>query len=316
MKWIDSDFIIEDIRGLKREAMRELKDDDILIRRFLLGELDEREREQIEGRFISDSRFRENVLVVEDDLVEDYLEDCLAVDEKEKFVANFLGLPRQRRKVRIAKSVKEYVRAEVAARSASEREELQPVPDRRRYFDWLRARKRILLIPVAAALTIGIVFGVIWLAELQRLKTLNAQEQSRRLAIEHELAELNALSSSGQTTPANQVFSVALLPISVRAAGAQTKLSPPADATVALLWLVLAGREYPSYQAVLQKVGTKDQFTIPNLHVENGPGGRLIPVRIPTHLLTRGLYHLRLTGVADENGKLVQAGDYDFMVAD
>jgi hypothetical protein len=90
------------------DAMTEAAVTDEVIRRFLLGDLDDRERERVEEVFLSDPRTRDRILMTEDDLIEGYLEDCLNPVELEKFLKYYLCASQQRRKLRIAKSLREY----------------------------------------------------------------------------------------------------------------------------------------------------------------------------------------------------------------
>src|SRR5437588_796289 len=94
--------------------MQEANKDEALIRRFLLDELTEDERQQIEELFITDGDYRERVLIAEDDLIEDYLEGALSAAERERFLSHYLITPQQRRKLRIAKSIKKYTAVGVA----------------------------------------------------------------------------------------------------------------------------------------------------------------------------------------------------------
>ena len=62
---------------------------DALLREFLLGKVNDEERERIESLFLTDSQTRERVLVLEQDLIEDYLEDSLTEEDKERFLIVF-----------------------------------------------------------------------------------------------------------------------------------------------------------------------------------------------------------------------------------
>ena len=57
--------------------MKEESITDALLREFLLGKINDEERERIEDLFLTDSQTKERVLALEQDLIEDYLENSL-----------------------------------------------------------------------------------------------------------------------------------------------------------------------------------------------------------------------------------------------
>lgn len=72
-------------------------------RQFLLGQLSELDREHVEKGFICDPDAKELILMAEEELIEDYLEDNLAPDQKDQFKARCLTTPGLRRKVAITR---------------------------------------------------------------------------------------------------------------------------------------------------------------------------------------------------------------------
>ncbi len=274
---------------------------DLEITRFLLGDVNDEDRQSLERLFISDPKSRERILIVENDLIDDYLEDCLSASDREKFVRQYGETPQHRRKIRIARSIKEYAVSEVML--------TRPVasanPKWRNFLSSLGLRRPIWLIPVAA-LTVACVVAFVWLVQLNRRK---AQENDRRVAIERELVDLNAPSSIH-----DQMFSIVLPPVSVRSVQSTAELTPRADLRVVELQLLWTQKEqYKSYRAVLRRIDDTEQFTVPNLHVENSSGGRAVRVRLPTRILRRGLYQVNVTGVA-EDGASGQVEEYTFTV--
>jgi type II secretory pathway component PulM len=294
--------------------MTEAAATDEVIRQFLLGDLAEEARERLEAAFISDPETRDRVMMTEDDLIEDYLEGSLGADERDKFLVYYLSAPRQRRKLRIAKSLRGYVAAKAGAHSSPARQATVRTSKLRAYLSKMRPRRRLIFIPLVAALTIAIVAGSIWLFQLQRLNSRLAQENSRRQAIERELVELNTSSRPGPE-PAGQTLSLVLAPTSLRSATAGAELAPTTKTSIVELWLVWPETaEYTSYQATLTKVGATGQFAIPNLNIENGPRVRAVRLRIPVGILTHGTYQVALKGVAAD-GKLKEPVEYTFVVA-
>jgi anti-sigma-K factor RskA len=69
------------------------------ITRFLLGELSDDERAQIEQRFLSDNEFFEEVLSAENALIDQYLLGQLSDEQRKRAELLFQSSPRQRREV-------------------------------------------------------------------------------------------------------------------------------------------------------------------------------------------------------------------------
>src|SRR5215207_4236036 len=65
----------------------------VSIRRYLLGELSEQQREQVEQRLLSDDDLYQQLLLAEDDLIDEYISGELSDQERSKFSARFLRVP-------------------------------------------------------------------------------------------------------------------------------------------------------------------------------------------------------------------------------
>ena len=269
------------------------------IRQFLLGSVDDSERQRIESLFMSDAEFNQRVLVAEDDLIEDYLEHSLAPMDRDKFLAQYGHAPMQQRRLRISRSIRDY-----AASEARLGQTPSAIAKRRVFFSHLTPRNLRFFIPIAAADTIACIIGVVWLV----------RSNNRRLTIERELAELNAQPDL-RVNP-SQVVSLVLPPVSMRSVGTETRLTPRADISVVELDLLWTQKEqYPNYYVLLRRVGTNEEFRVSGLHIEASPSsGNSIRVRLPSYLLRDGLYQVTLTG-AGPDGAASQGEEYTFVVA-
>lgn len=69
------------------------------IRRFLLGELSENDRNAIEAKFFADEDFFVQIRASEDELIESYIRGTLETSEKEKFERNFLTTKTHRQRI-------------------------------------------------------------------------------------------------------------------------------------------------------------------------------------------------------------------------
>jgi len=268
---------------------------DATLREFLLGNVEEDERQRIEEVFISDALMRDRVLGLEQELVEDYLEDSLNLTDKERFLAQYAATPTQRQQLRITKSIKDWALTESKATVAT------PTPGSSwsRLFGRLRLRP-IFVIPIVAAAFIALVFAGIWLSR-------KLEQRNDLLALEHEIAQLNSTSNSEQA-----LTSLTLRPISVRSSEPQAELVTRGPAKVVelrLLWI--QSEHYQRYQAVVKRAGVAQSFTIRDLQADSD--GRLIRIRLPIHILHDGSYELELSGVVS-NGSPSQTEEYHFTV--
>jgi hypothetical protein len=266
-----------------------------LLRRFLLGNVDDEERQRIEGLFLTDSLSRDKVLAAEQDLIEDYLDDSLTTAEKERFLLHYADTPRQRRKLRIAKTIQDWATTETTV--------TPPTPATISIWSRLRAGMRlkpVFVIPIAVIAMIAIVVTTVWVNR--------KREQS---SIDQELARLNASSSLREIPP--QMVPFELAPVSVRSVESHNELITRSDVRVVELHLLWIQKErYPTYQAVVRRFNDDESFTIRDLQPENN-GGHKIRLRLPAQKLTRGLYQILLSGVAAD-GTVSASEEYTLTV--
>jgi hypothetical protein len=77
--------------------------EDDTYRRYLLGQLDEAERDALEARlFAGEDALTPDLQVAEDDLIDDYVCDRLPLEERRQFEASLPGSPSRRQKVALA----------------------------------------------------------------------------------------------------------------------------------------------------------------------------------------------------------------------
>lgn len=76
-----------------------------IIRRFLLGEMDEEERFEFEERFVEDEELFEQINVVEGELIEKYVRGWMQPAERAVFEAQFLTTDRRRERVEFSREL-------------------------------------------------------------------------------------------------------------------------------------------------------------------------------------------------------------------
>lgn len=269
---------------------------DAVLREFLLGRLDEEQREQIERLFFTDSQAREKLLVVEQDLIEDYLEGNLTEVEKKIFLSRYGQTSAQKRQLHIDRSIRDWALREAASSQPS---------------FWARLRGRLALkpafvIPIAITAMIAVVVAAVWLRG-------TGEQQDRRLAVEQEMARLNTPAALRESPP--DLTSLELSPGSVRTVDAEIEWQKTPDTQLVELRLPWMARErYAKYQAEVSRIGGDEAFTVPNLEAENADGYR-IRLRVPAYLFERGHYLIRLTGITPD-GASGLTEEYTFAVSE
>ena len=83
------------------------RDDEQRLRSYLLGELAQEEMRELEERLLREEEFASQVLLIEDELIEEYSLGELTDKERQQFKQYFLTTPRRRRKLMMVEGLKE-----------------------------------------------------------------------------------------------------------------------------------------------------------------------------------------------------------------
>ena len=263
-------------------------------RAFLLGKLDDEQRELIEDLFLTDAQVRERVLAAEQDLIEDYLEDNLTGADRDRFLSRYAQTPAQQRELRITKSIKDWaVREAAVSRGVTSKSS-----NLSGFRAWLRPA---FVVPVTAAIVIAVVVGL-WLNG-------RMQQRNRHLAVEQELARLNSPSSLREDP--GQMASLDLSPVTVRSGQSQAEFEQSGDINLLELRLAWIQRErYSTYRAVVRR--GDETLHLPELQAEGE--GNTIRIRLPTSMLSSGRYEIELTGI-NPDGTLGLTETYPLIVS-
>ena len=292
--------------------------EDQTIRQFLLGQLSEKEQEQVEDRIFADPDFAEEVEIVEHELMAEQRAGNLTEDENERFAAKYAS-----RVNRAALDLERTFNEFVCARTESFRSEPQlsddPPPERiiSPAFPSQRTRVWQRLIPVfGPALvysTVGVglllLVGAIWFLARHYQQTAGVPS---RPTIEAELALLNSQAGS----PAS-VLSTVDLEVTQRYGGAMARIMPRNTSPDGVLefYLNLAEMNNRRYRAVIFDDRRKELFGISGLTAQNSEAGPRIRLFIPIKYLSRGDYQIDLS-VANDAGGYDQVNSYAFRLVE
>jgi cell division protein FtsB len=148
--------------------------------RYLLGDVPEDEQIRIEERFFTDDEYFEQLLALEDDLIDDYVNGELTDRERKQFEEYFLASPTRRQRVEFAKTFMRAGSLPALAEIAMPGEARpEPVPWWRTVMVFWRAQS--LLRRFALAASVVLVLGGSWLiVDTMRLRNQVEQLQAER----------------------------------------------------------------------------------------------------------------------------------------
>ena len=314
------------------QTVRLTPDIERTLRRYVLGDLEEGLRPELEELLITDSDAFEALGVIEDELIEEYLGETGSPAERRVFEQHFLSTPEGMRRLRLARALKSRAFAPIRSRETETRAaRIAPA----RPSAWQPA-----WVGLAAALVVSIV-GNAWQAshyqaELARVVrpspqalpastpaplgevTLESREPPERLArAQSERAQAEARPNAPERHLQGARAPVATFTLAtglLRAGGSLSRVTVPKDAVVVRLRLELAGDDYPLYRAALLDANGDEIWAASKLRAEGKPGQPAVVFLLPSGFLVRGDYQLKLSGLSD-GGEPEAVGTYAFRVS-
>lgn len=295
------------------------------LRRYLLGDLPERQREEIQSQWSTDDALVEALQTAENDLIDAYV--CQELSEKQRrlFETYFLNSPDRRARLEISQMLmSSSVRSKVSLGLIVKE---KPKAAGWRLFHAMPAA-------VTAALVAVVVIAILLVVQNQRLRNELKLSRAEYLNLQNR-AKLQPPAVQGRPAaesqvehsrlPADLTASLILSPGLLRNGGSNQgkELSLPANASVVVLMLRLesnafgvpAAIRYSSYDVVLETVEGRKVRTLRGLSSQQAPGGgEMVTARFPAQLLAEGDYLVTLLGYAPGRG-LQNLASYSFSVA-
>jgi hypothetical protein len=266
------------------------------IRQYLLGNVREAELTELEERLLSDDNFYEELLIVEDELIDQYLLGALSEPERNGFVSHFLITDERQEKLRFSKTLRKYLNTVSDESTATDESAglvstpVYPTP-RKWFFSFLPLPERPAFRLSLAAISLLVVIGVSWIV----------------------LTKL--FSSEGPSNKPQSLFVATLSPGLTRDVGETARISIPADRdTVRLqLQLELSANGYESYTAELMTLENSTLVSRDKLQPEVKDAQKVVSFDVPAEILNAGDYQVRLSGVG-KSGTAESVGRYPFRV--
>ena len=269
------------------------------IRRYLLGELSDSEREQLEQRLITDGDYKEEVLMVEEELLEDYLAGLLSPQERELFHKNYLSAPLQKQKLRMAQALHKYAAQTKVPAPKSE--------GRQSRIQWLlnalHLHNGLMQLSWAVLVLIVVLVGAWWV-----VKTLRGDGNE----IQAELNRLNGPQSM-VLAAGSSVATEVLSPLSVREGGRSPVVTITSETRVVQLRIPQPSGQQGIYQAALKDSSSRQVARISNASIRALDNTPTIVLQFPAKLFQAGDYVITLEQVNPGSGG-EGTGDYSFRI--
>jgi hypothetical protein len=315
-----------------------------LIRRYLLEDLSEEEREQIEQVLMSKDEFYQELLYSEDDLIDDYVFGRLPEEDQPKFKKRFLKVPQLRQSVSFTAALRKH-----ALETKPPVVAVEPAPSRPTFFDSLRSFFKRPAVGLAfSGLLLGVIGLNVWLlkrnselrnrvgelearqsatpvsdpqqelraarerneqlqADLNRNQQLLAEESRRR-----QLAEEQLKGSTRRPTEVGGtgVLAITLLSGGIRGSGSTTRVPLQPETRRVRFNLDLAAGDYLRYSVVLQTAEGVRVWSSGNLKLTPD---KFVSFEVPARILASGDYRIVLSGVKS-SGTPDELDNYYFRV--
>lgn len=305
----------------------DLLDDDVLLRRYLLGELGEEERGTTEERLLADDDFFELAEAVEGDLLAAFARQELGSEERRRMIRRLASSRTGHARLALAQALNHFGDAPESV-TQTMRSFTEPLPFRRPEPLWFRpAMVRFATLAASAAAAVFAVWLVqrpvyVQVPKVDRIsEALPGHQQPVPAAAAHDTL---ATASPQPTRPPSQqpeprpaafVFQLAILSSprdgSTSPAAALPSLRIPATAQDIEIQMAVSDEEpYASYRVIVTDANLKEVWTGKARPRTTG-GETAVAVTVPAAQLPTGELDLQLTGMAGQDEETIGWATFD-----
>jgi hypothetical protein len=272
------------------------KNEQDALERYLLGEVSDDERSEIEQSYFADDAVFDQLIDVQNDLVDSYVRGTLPAADRKRFEERFLTTGSGVDRVEFARALKE----KIAARSS-------------------RKTGRVRLLAIAASVVIVVIVAAWMTFTLQRRTQPPIANSPPKAPQQQRTTSPTPVQAQTQTAPLQSrppasalITTVLLTPGGTRESDAATPLVLRPAPQFVRVELVLEDDRYDSYAAELQDVEGRVLWKAHSLRATTAPSGRMVAVSVPAKLLPPGDYIVVLQGI--DRGEASEINNYTFTV--
>jgi hypothetical protein len=292
------------------------REDEVLFRRYLLGQTSEEEQLALEQRLLSDQDYFDQLLRSEEELTDEYARGEMSNPDREKFEEHFLSSPERRESLAFAQALNRYLSTHEQRTPA--RPGLFPRPP---VFMEVALMAAVIVLVVAVGLMLRTNTQLREQVEQNRSQRAQAEQRAAMLTrqmeqqqeqlnrLEQELARLEPLIRQG----GSDLLSLVLTPGLSRASDQTPTLNLAPGIHRVRLDLKIEDGSYRSYHAELQTAEGGVVWNREDLKTRRTGHQQVIQIVLPAVLLTRSDYLVMLTGTSS-TGTTDKIGTYHFSV--
>ena len=251
------------------------------MRNYLLGTLVQDSRAAIEESILRDAQVYEELLIIEEELIDQYLTNNLSPSERDQFETHFLITAERQKNLRFGRLLKRYLTSQAVAVPAknfsaavSQRENSAPAKTFLPFAGSTAARRALLAASAAVVAGFAVLLVVCWFATRRHEQRVVQQDSAL-------------------------VVPVTLLPGTLRSGDAVTQRVPlPPKGVSVKLELQVSNLSYQKYKSELLRE-SKSVQSANELKVEQKGEQHIVPWTITGEVLSPGDYQVKLSGVLD-----------------
>ena len=270
------------------------------LRKYLLNDLPEPEREQIELQLLTDKEFSRRLAIAQDDLIDNFVAERLSESELESFRKHYLTTPARLQKVKFASALDKYVSAKSAV------PEVAPFKQPRAY--WQARPLKTAFAAAGLVLILGAALFVV-----TRIGWFHRDDFQAEFARVNRAQEVDLMPFSDLKLSSSNTVVLILRQNLVRENGEVRRVDAAGGLTLIRLLLEVPSDSHASYTVVLQTAAGEDLVSTGGLKARNDNGAQFVVANVPAKFLTRGDYQLKLLGI-DRDGRTTDIGLYPFQV--
>jgi hypothetical protein len=292
------------------------RDEDVLLRRYLLGQTSEEEQLALEQRLLSDQDYFDKLLRSEEELTDEYARGEMVSPDRDNVEGHFLRSPERRENLAFAQALNRYLSTYKPLIRA--RPGLFP---RWPVFMEVGLMAAVVVLVAALGLMLRTTMQLREQVEQNRSQRVQAEQRAAVLTrqieqqreqltrMDQELARLEPPIHQGDS----DLLSLVLTPGLSRASDHTPTLHLAAGIHRVRLDLKIGDGRYRSYRAEVQTAEGEILWSRANLPARRPAHGQVVAVVLPAALLTRSDYLVMLTGIAP-TGASDKLGTYHFSV--
>ncbi len=283
--------------------MGEQSADDVVLRRYLLADIDEKQRDALEERLFSDDDFAETLSLAQSSLIDDYVFNALSPTDRQLFEKNFILNDERKKDLLLSQAFEIYSEPKT-----------EPVPNKAEPKDkrswWTRCLSFIQTHKVEMGFSLAtVVLLVFFTPGIFRWIKSKGSIDGSRASIERRISEYNRRPFTTQSLSLRSQ-ELSLQPTLLRGGSELQRLEIASGVELVNLKLELIGPQYGHYSAVFKTVEGDDLFSVDGLVPDDN---RTVLLRIPSEFLTSNDYQVALIGIAPDGGR-IEAPAYSLRV--